>query len=173
MILRQSQTFFFTALKYVSHPNNLLKYLNFFNTCYKNTQKIINFIRFVWWEVTRYLSLKVLKLLLYLRVQTKNWLYSGPGRNLASALLLSKWQHMISGTNSLSSILKLVNRRKISVQSCTHHSGNNVNLIEDLYYANIKWTLENVVVTVGSIRFQEVCVYSSYTCNVHYWRFRA
>lgn len=157
----------------MSCPNNVLKYLNFFSTCYKNSQKIINFIQFVWWGVTRYLSLKVQKLLLYLCVQTKNWFDSGPERNLASALLLSKWQHMISGTNSLSSILKLVDRRKISVQSCTHHSGNNVNLIEDIYYANIKWTFENVVVTVGSIRFREVCVYSSYTCNVNYWRWCA
>lgn len=128
------------------------------------------FIQFVWWGVTRYRSLKCLKLLLYLGVQTKNWLDSGPERNLASALLLSKWQHMISGTNSLSSILNLVNGRKISVQSCTHRSGNNANLIEDIYYSNIKWTLEDVVVTVGSIRFQEVCVYGSYTCNVNYLR---
>lgn len=168
-MLRQNWAFFFfSALKCVSCPNNLLKYLNFFSTCYKNAQKIINFIQFVWWGVTRYPSLKVLKLLLYLCVQ--NWLGSGPERNLASALLFSKWQHMISGTNSLSSILNLVNRRKISVQSCTHCSGNNVNSLEDIYYANIKWTLEDIVVTVGSIRSQEVCVYSSYTCNVNYLR---
>lgn len=151
----------------MSCPNNLLKYLNFFSACHKNAQKIINFIQFVWWGVTRYLSLKGLKLLLYLCVPTKNWLDSGLERNLASALQLSKWQHMISGTNSLSSILNLVSRREISAQSCTHHPGYNVNLIEDIYYANIKWTHQNVVVTVGSIRFQEVCVYSSYTCNVN------
>lgn len=66
---------FSSALKNIACPNNLLKYLNFFSICYKNTQQIINFIQFLaWigWGVTRCSSLKVLKVLPYLCVPNKN-----------------------------------------------------------------------------------------------------